>query len=167
MKPADEPFDEGLAEMARDHLDAQRATSGRRPKVEDRAGDGLASRFSPGDYAFDEGQLSDLSDEELSGRGMAHPDLEYNPSISNGQDIHQDKAFGRTVGKLIRACLERGLVDELELYIIPRLLGAGIPLFEPREAVVSKLALAETRSWPNGVMKLRYGGSVTASSRGR
>ena len=59
-------------------------------------------------------------------------------------------------GKLIQACLEQGLVDELELYVIPRLLGDGIPLFEPRTAAVSELALTETRSWPSGVVKLRY-----------
>lgn len=56
-------------------------------------------------------------------------------------------------GRTARACLDAGLIDELELYVIPRLLGDGIPLLAGRPAT---LALRETRAFDNGVAKLRY-----------
>lgn len=58
-------------------------------------------------------------------------------------------------GKTARACLDAGLVDELELYLIPRLLGDGIPLFERRDAL-TRVRLLETRAFSNGVVMVRY-----------
>lgn len=58
-------------------------------------------------------------------------------------------------GRTARACLDAGLLDELELYVVPRLLGDGIPLLERRAALTS-LALLETRAFANGVVKVRY-----------
>ncbi len=57
--------------------------------------------------------------------------------------------------KTARLCLEAGLVDELELYVVPRLLGDGIPLLARREALV-ELTLRETRAFANGVVMARY-----------
>jgi len=54
-----------------------------------------------------------------------------------------------------RACLDSGLVDEIELYIVPCLLGDGIPLLERRNAL-APLRLSETRSFGNGVVMVRY-----------
>lgn len=46
-------------------------------------------------------------------------------------------------------------LDEIELYVMPLLLGGGIPLFrdlaEPRP-----LRLVDTREFPNGVVQMRY-----------
>jgi len=58
-------------------------------------------------------------------------------------------------GQVARACLDAGLVDELELYVIPRLVGAGIPLLSPREELVT-LELAATRTFGSGITMLRY-----------
>jgi dihydrofolate reductase len=58
-------------------------------------------------------------------------------------------------GQTARACLAAGLVDEVELYVIPRLLGAGIPLFSPVDELVG-LRLLETRTFASGVVMLRY-----------
>jgi dihydrofolate reductase len=57
-------------------------------------------------------------------------------------------------GKTARACVEAGLVDELELYVVPRLLGRGIPLLGERG--VESMKLLETRAFENGVVMLRY-----------
>ncbi|MBR0673684.1 dihydrofolate reductase family protein [Neoroseomonas soli] len=54
-----------------------------------------------------------------------------------------------------QACLARGLVDSLELFVIPLTLGAGLRLFAPA-GPLRGWRLAETRSWPNGVVLLRY-----------
>lgn len=58
-------------------------------------------------------------------------------------------------GRAVRGLLDAGAVDELDLFVMPRLLGAGVPLFPPGEAPAT-LALAEHRAWPSGVVRLRY-----------
>jgi dihydrofolate reductase len=58
-------------------------------------------------------------------------------------------------GRTARACLDAGAIDELELYVVPRLLGAGIPLFGPRAGLVP-LRLIETRAFANGIVMLRH-----------
>ena len=51
--------------------------------------------------------------------------------------------------------LERGLVDRIELYIVPVLLGEGIRLFAPIDRMRT-LAFSEARSFPNGIVGLFY-----------
>lgn len=58
-------------------------------------------------------------------------------------------------GRTARLCLDAGLVDELELYLVPRLLGDGVPLLERREAF-ARLRLLETRAFSSGVTLVRY-----------
>lgn len=58
-------------------------------------------------------------------------------------------------GKTAQACLAAGLIDELELYVIPCLLGSGIPLLAPSRDPVP-LRLLATRSFANGITMLRY-----------
>ncbi len=57
-------------------------------------------------------------------------------------------------GRVISDALREGVVDELELYVMPVALGSGIPLFaEPFEA---GLELVEAHGFTNGVVRLRY-----------
>ena len=57
-------------------------------------------------------------------------------------------------GKVVTAALQAGVVDTLELYIMPVVLGSGVPLFtEPCKA---PLLLLEVQSFSNGVVKLVY-----------
>lgn len=58
-------------------------------------------------------------------------------------------------GELFRAFLERGLVDTVEVAVIPVLLGRGIPLLPPTEKTVS-LSLREVEQFSTGVLLLRY-----------
>jgi dihydrofolate reductase len=51
--------------------------------------------------------------------------------------------------------LDRGLVDELQLDVVPVTLGRGIPLFQPGSKPL-KLSLIETRSFSSGIVRLRY-----------
>jgi len=67
-------------------------------------------------------------------------------------------------GRTARACLDADGLDELELYVVPRLLGAGIPLLGQGEGLVA-VRLLETRSFPNGVVMVRY--AVEREAQGR
>ena len=57
-------------------------------------------------------------------------------------------------GKVVTAALQAGAVDTLELYVMPVVLGRGVPLFtEPCEG---PLRLIESSTYSNGVVKLVY-----------
>jgi dihydrofolate reductase len=59
-------------------------------------------------------------------------------------------------GGLFRSCLALGLVDRVEVGVIPVLLGGGVPLLPPTPAR-HKLELAAHRLYPkSGIMRLAY-----------
>ena len=58
-------------------------------------------------------------------------------------------------GTLVRALLADGLVDELHLFVFPVALGAGARLFGDA-GPATKLALAQTEAYDNGVVHLAY-----------
>jgi dihydrofolate reductase len=58
-------------------------------------------------------------------------------------------------GKTVRGFLEAGTLDEVELYVMPRLLGDGIRLFEAAESFFT-LNMVDTHAYPDGVVRLRY-----------
>jgi dihydrofolate reductase len=58
-------------------------------------------------------------------------------------------------GRSAKDYLDEGLVDELQLDVIPITLGRGIPLFRP-DAKPLRLSLIETRSFKSGIVRLRY-----------
>ncbi len=58
-------------------------------------------------------------------------------------------------GVLFRALLDAGLVDTVEVAVVPVLLGAGIPLLPPGAA--AKLTLADQKTLPaSGIVALSY-----------
>jgi dihydrofolate reductase len=59
-------------------------------------------------------------------------------------------------GRLVRALLSDGLVDELHLFVYPVVLGTGARLF-PQDAPRTPLALAGHEAYENGVLHLTYG----------
>ena len=58
-------------------------------------------------------------------------------------------------GTLVRALLADGLVDELHLFVFPRVHGAGQRLFADSGPVI-KLALAGSQAYSNGAVHLTY-----------
>jgi len=58
-------------------------------------------------------------------------------------------------GTLVRALLADGLVDGLHLFVYPLTRGSGPRLF-PEDAAASKLSLAASESYENGVVYLAY-----------
>lgn len=53
------------------------------------------------------------------------------------------------------ACIAMGAIDTVELFVMPVLLGEGVPLFVG-DGPELPLALRESKAWPNGVMGLAY-----------
>ena len=59
-------------------------------------------------------------------------------------------------GGLQAAFLAVGALDRLDLFVIPVLLGGGIPLFPPDVTPARRLTLEETERYSNGMVRLRY-----------
>jgi dihydrofolate reductase len=57
-------------------------------------------------------------------------------------------------GELFRTLLDAGLVDTVEPAVMPVLIGAGIPLMPPGAS--TKLALADQKTLPSGIVALAY-----------
>jgi dihydrofolate reductase len=57
--------------------------------------------------------------------------------------------------RLVRALLDDGLVDELDLFVYPLTLGEGIKLF-PEGGTPHKFELAKSEVYDNGVVHLAY-----------
>ncbi len=62
---------------------------------------------------------------------------------------------------IIASLLDEGEIDELDLHVVPTLIGEGIPLLAPRHRLVP-LELRAVRRFTDGVVRLRY-----AVARGR
>lgn len=69
-------------------------------------------------------------------------------------------------GGLIASFLDAGEVDELDLHVIPTLIGRGIPLMKPRHRDID-LRLLATRNYPDGVVRLRYAVPRPRGEKGR
>ncbi|WBA41279.1 dihydrofolate reductase family protein [Hymenobacter canadensis] len=59
------------------------------------------------------------------------------------------------IGGSTLALLAAGLVDELMLFVVPRLIGAGIPLWRLQDRP-QPLQLLHTQTWPDGMTLLHY-----------
>jgi len=58
-------------------------------------------------------------------------------------------------GDLIASFLDAGEIDELDIHVIPVLIGEGIPLVAPRHRDIP-LRLRSSEEYPDGVVRLRY-----------
>lgn len=58
-------------------------------------------------------------------------------------------------GNLFQSLLQLGEVDKIEVGLVPKLLGRGIP-FLPGLDQITRLELAETHRYPSGIMMLTY-----------
>jgi dihydrofolate reductase len=57
-------------------------------------------------------------------------------------------------GEVITDGLAEGAIDTLELYLMPVVLGTGVPLFT--ESIEGRLTLIESQTFTNGVVRLVY-----------
>jgi dihydrofolate reductase len=79
----------------------------------------------------------------------------YDPAaIRSLKDATDGDIYISGSGTLVRGLLADGLVDELHLFVYPVALGAGARLFRDGEA--TKLGVAGSRTYDNGVVRLSY-----------
>ena len=57
--------------------------------------------------------------------------------------------------QLTKAFIEHDLIDEYRIFIMPVMLGKGIPLFLELDSVQA-VTLGDTKTYPSGVVELRY-----------
>jgi dihydrofolate reductase len=80
----------------------------------------------------------------------------YDPeTIRRLKDDIQGDLYVSGSGRLVRAMLADGLIDELHLFVYPLTLGSGPRLFADGDAP-AKLSVAHTDSYDNGVVYLNY-----------
>ncbi len=60
--------------------------------------------------------------------------------------------------------IELGLIDEYRLFLVPIVLGGGTPFFPPMEKRLPLRLVDEPRTFPGGVVMLRYGRSDAKAS---
>jgi dihydrofolate reductase len=58
-------------------------------------------------------------------------------------------------GGIFRSLLDAGLVDRIEVSVIPILLGGGVPLVSPGHPL--RLQFKDSRTFPSGIVSLSYG----------
>lgn len=89
--------------------------------------------------------------------GPVHPTNGGDPEI--GVRSLKDTTEGEIVvygsGTLVRTLLDNGLVDELRLFVLPRVLGVGQRLFEGL-TTAPRLTLARGESFDGGIQHLVY-----------
>ncbi len=76
-------------------------------------------------------------------------------SIQNLKDESEKDIWLVGGGQLVSRCLDLDLLDEIILFVMPTILGAGIPLFHgtPEE---KRMHLVDCLSYETGVVKLVY-----------
>ena len=80
----------------------------------------------------------------------------YEPeTIRNLKDEVEGDLYVSGSGRLVRALLADGLVDELHLFVYPLTRGSGPRLF-PEDAAPGRLSLAACEPYENGVVYLAY-----------
>ncbi|WP_137991341.1 dihydrofolate reductase family protein [Streptomyces vilmorinianum] len=92
---------------------------------------------------------------------LEHAD--WNTTIARRVDTDEVRALKEAPGgdlalggaDLAAAFMERDLVDAFRIYVHPVLIGRGKPLFRTTDAI-TRLDLAGTRTFGNGVVLLRY-----------
>ena len=80
----------------------------------------------------------------------------YDPeTIRRLKDANEGDLYVSGSGRLVRAMLADGLIDELHLFVYPLTLGSGPRLFADGDAP-AKLSIATTDTYDNGVVYLNY-----------
>jgi dihydrofolate reductase len=97
--------------------------------------------------------------------GAQEPDTDWGPSTRLGaydpdvirklKDETEGSIFVSGSGRLVRALLQEGLVDDLHLFVYPVALGRGRRLWD--DGVAARLSLKTHDVYGNGVVHLGYG----------
>lgn len=107
-------------------------------------------------WAYDDKRVIVVSSSNiptLRGKLETRPDVDALITELRGLDDGDVWMLGG--GKLQMAFLERGALDEIEIFVIPELLGGGRPLFPP-VGYMNSPELLSARSVGDGCVRLHY-----------
>lgn len=96
---------------------------------------------------------SELTDAAPDVRAHPGPPSALLRAIPGADDARVWLAGG---GETIAAFLAEDLVDELQLFVMPVVLGAGPSLVPEMAPIQTRFELVDTDRYPSGVMELRY-----------
>ena len=84
--------------------------------------------------------------------------------ISELRDLGDGDVWVLGGGQLQMSFIERCALDEIEIYVMPELIGGGRPLFPPA-GVRTRLCLLETNALDQGCVRLHYAFDPSSSER--
>jgi dihydrofolate reductase len=113
------------------------------------------------DYARDFASIWRAADKVVYSRTLERPasartriEREFDPGVVRAMKEAAERDLGMGGSELAAQAMEAGLVDELQLFVVPVLAGAGKRALGDRS--FRRLTLAEQRSFVNGTVFLRY-----------
>ena len=122
----------------------------------------MGARTYEQSLAHPERLLTDLKNYILTSRSMplagAHRELWHGPLSELIQEIRRESKKDIFIvggGQVISQFLNEGLIDEIHLFIVPVILGEGIPLFTGLQSEVS-LNFIRASPYSTGIVKLLY-----------
>lgn len=111
---------------------------------------------SAGDWPFEGKPVYVVTSRPLDpGKLRIVPVLPDLPGLKAGLEAERHRRVWVMGGaQMLGSAAEAGLLDELQLFIMPVVLGRGVPLFEA--ARPPRAALIGHRLWPGGCVELTY-----------
>ena len=115
----------------------------------------------PPDYGLDFARLWKPAAKLVASRSLSDADMAAGAQLFRGDIVEHVRSLKRQPGTqmsvsgatLASTLVDAGLVDELQPFIVPAVLGGGTPFLSAASA--SKYRLAETRRFANGMTFLR------------
>lgn len=113
---------------------------------------------------FGEGAMPDVETYVITRQGLDNPSGPSVHAYSGSMTalVEQVKAASdRDIwlmggGEIVRLFARERLIDELMIFVVPVLLGEGIPLFPPGELDDTTLKVVDVQRYENGLVKLHY-----------
>jgi len=125
--------------------------------------DFLAQDGSP--WAYEEQRVVVVTSQPIpSPKGRLETWSDVDALISELRDLGDGDVWVLGGGQLQMSLIERCALDEIEIYVMPDLIGGGRPLFPPA-GVRTRLRLLETNALDQGCVRLHY--AFDPSSRER
>ncbi|MBZ9985443.1 MULTISPECIES: dihydrofolate reductase family protein [unclassified Mesorhizobium] len=115
-------------------------------------------------WAYDEQRVVVVTSRPIAApKGQLEKRSDIDELITELRDLSDGDVWVLGGGKLQMAFIERCALDEIEIYVMPELIGGGTPLF-PRTGFRTGLRLLQASALDQGCVRLHYVFDHTAGS---